>query len=370
MELDSMTIARARLALRQAIRNHLFDPNVHMVSLGLPEKGGQIVEDELAIRFHVREKFSPIRLELALERGDTSSDLREPIKVGRFQFQTDIVQGRYRPHVWPWRRPWPNPAPSDPRAQPAAPLRGGIGISDEFHNAYGTLGAKVIDRASGAEMILSNWHVLVVEWRARPGQRIYQPARGDGGAFADTVATLTRDVMSVNLDAAVATLTGARALINDQLDLGPLRGVGVPQLGMEVVKSGRRTGITYGRVIDVLATARISYGTVDKIIRNVMSIEPRTSVEEVSGPGDSGSIWIDQATMQAVGLHFAGGNQPERGLAMDIQSVLDALNVDLATDRPRPAAIQRVRPQAVPGFRAPAAAPSAAREVEEELVTR
>ena len=52
-----------------APRPHLFDPNVRMVSIGLPEKEGRIVEDELAIRFHVREKYeTPFRLEAALER--------------------------------------------------------------------------------------------------------------------------------------------------------------------------------------------------------------------------------------------------------------------------------------------------------------
>ena len=35
--------------------------------------------------------------------------------------------------------------------------------------------------------------------------------------------------------------------------------------------------------------------------------------------------------MNAVGLHFAGGNSPELALAMDMQAVLDALKVDLAS---------------------------------------
>jgi hypothetical protein len=33
--------------------------------------------------------------------------------------------------------------------------------------------------------------------------------------------------------------------------------------------------------------------------------------------------------MDAIGLHFAGGDQPERALAIDLQPVLDALNIDL-----------------------------------------
>jgi endonuclease G len=49
----------------------------------------------------------------------------------------------------------------------------------------------------------------------------------------------------------------------------------------------------------------------------------------VSAAGDSGSLWLDESTMRVIGLHFAGSNQPERALALDIQPVLDALNVDL-----------------------------------------
>ena len=82
-----------------------------MVSLGLPEKSGQIVEDEIAIRYHVREKYSPIQLEAALESGATNSDLTEPIRVGAFQIQADVVQGRYRPHSQRWPIPWWRPAP-------------------------------------------------------------------------------------------------------------------------------------------------------------------------------------------------------------------------------------------------------------------
>jgi hypothetical protein len=332
MSFDPMTMARARLALRKAIHDHLFDPNVRMVSIGLPEKEGQLIEDELAIRYHVREKFqTPFQLEAALESGMTNSDLTVPVRVGHFVIQTDIVQGKYRPHLWNWS-PWWNTPPTNPRAQRANPMRCGMSISDEFHNSYGTLGGQVIDRVTGAEMILSNWHVLVADWTGRPGQRIYQPGRLDGGTRADTVATLTRDAMAANLDAAVATLNGSRELSTEQFDLDPVTGVGIPQLGMKVTKSGRRTNVTRGRITDVDATVRMTYGSVTKLIRNVMSIEPLLSFEQVSGPGDSGSLWIDTATNQAVGLHFAGSDVPERGLAMDLMSVLDALNVDLAVE--------------------------------------
>lgn len=42
-----------------------------------------------------------------------------------------------------------------------------------------------------------------------------------------------------------------------------------------------------------------------------------------------GSEWLEELTMHAVGLHFAGSDDPERALALDINSVLGALNVDM-----------------------------------------
>jgi endonuclease G len=68
-----------------------------------------------------------------------------------------------------------------------------------------------------------------------------------------------------------------------------------------------------------------------------------------------------------VGLHFAGSDVPERGLAIDLQAVLDALNVDLAIDRPPVAARSFMR---VPAARsAPAAVQQIGRQ-QEEVVSR
>jgi len=331
MPVDPTTMARARLVLGKAVRHHLSDPNVGLIDLGLPDRKDGRIADKPAIRFHVYQRFSRFALEAAIESGNTRADLSEPITVGGFRFETAVIEGTYRPHQWPWGGVRWRPPQTDPRATRNDPMRGGISISDEYHHTYGTLGGLVIDRLTGDPMILSNWHVLVADWGARKGQRIYQPGRLDGGAGADTIATLTRDAMSVNLDAAVATITGARRLVNDQLNLGPARGVTQPRLGMQVVKSGRRTGITYGRVTGVEGIAQIGYGRLDRLIRQVVTIDQRSNIEEVSGPGDSGAIWLDTATMQAVGLHFAGSNSPERALALDMQSVLNALNVNLVT---------------------------------------
>lgn len=327
MYIDKMTMAYARQALRQAARDFLFTPNINLIDFGYPEREGKIVAGELSIRLHVDRQLSGLALESAIKTGQT-----KPIPSTIGGFPTDVPEGHYRPHQWWWGGWWGWQRPkTDPRAQRADPLRGGMSISDERHNGYGTLGGMVIDRDTGQEMIVSNWHVLAADWIARPGQRIFQPGRLDGGLAADTVATLARDAMGASLDAAVATLNGSRPLINDQLDLGPVQGVRRAHLGMEVVKSGRRSGITYGEVTAIEGVAKIRYSGLDRVIRQVITIEPRRAGDEISAPGDSGSCWLDVNTMDAVGLHFAGSNEPERGLALDMLSVLDALNVKMVT---------------------------------------
>jgi endonuclease G, mitochondrial len=314
VERDDELTAAARLALRVAVRDHLLaDENVTAVDFGLPEHGGEIAEHEQAIRVHVRRKLPLELVELPVEK-----EIRG--------LPTDVLEGTYRPELW-WQPVgiWPR---ADPRKARADPLRGGVSVSETRHSAAGTLGTRVKDRLTGAEMILSNWHVLVADWAGRPGQAILQPGRLDGGTAADTVAALVRDAMESHLDAAVARLSSDRRLVNDQLGLGPIAGVGTATLGLRVVKSGRTTGITYGRITGVGGVAQIVYSGVPRTVRHVVTIDPYPG-GEVSRPGDSGSVWLAHGDRLAVGLHFAGGDAPERALAIDFATVLTALDVEL-----------------------------------------
>lgn len=324
MELDAYTLARGRQAVRQAAQSFLFDPNVTLIDFGFPETNGQIREDELAIRIHVRQKFYGLEMQAAVESGFT----REvpPMING---FPTDVPEGIYRVHSGSGN----TRSLAGRRAGRCSPMSGGISISSERFNAFGTLGGLVRDRQTGENMILSNWHVLVGDWRVQPGTRIYQPGRLDGGGFRDTVAVLRRHAMWSNLDAAVAAITNDRALINDQFDLGPVRGTAKPSLGMPVVKSGRRTNLTRGRVTAVEGVTTMRYAGIERIIRNIISIEPHAPWQEVSAPGDSGSWWLEETSRRAVGLHFAGSDSPmERALGLDMIAVLNALQVNIVTE--------------------------------------
>jgi endonuclease G, mitochondrial len=328
MKIDRMTVAHGRRAMWQAARKYLYVPNVTCVDFGYPVRNGQLIEDELAVRIHVREHIPAFALQAAYDTGET---VELPSEIDGFP--VNKPEGVYTPDqfwVWGWGWGWQPPRPVNLRASRVDPMRGGISVSTATgRGGYGTLGGLVIDRRTGAEMILSNWHVLVGDWFVRPGQPILQPGRGDGGTAVDTVATLTREAMSVNLDAAVATLNGSRSLLNEQVDLEMAPGARKPALGMEVVKSGRRTGITYGLVTTLDGVTRIRLGGVERIVRGFFTIEPRQPLEQVSAAGDSGSFWLDRSSRQPVGLHFAGSSVPHRGLALDMPLVLDALAVDL-----------------------------------------
>jgi hypothetical protein len=320
MQIDPGEMARARLALSQMARYALFDRvrGVHLIDIGQYEKDGQAY-DKLAIRCHVDEYILGPQLE---------SLGREPLQEKEFfDTQTIVIKGRYRLHqgTW-WGGRW---RPPNLRTSRADPLRGGLSISTAYYYS-GTLGGIVHDRATRRQMILSNWHVLVTYWGAPLGQPILQPGRDDGGTSTDVIATLERDAMSNNLDAAVASLNDSRRWTNDQLGIGPVTGASRPYLGMEVEKSGRSSGRTYGRVTGVEGVQRLRYGWLERLITHVVTIEQRQPNTEVSRGGDSGSWWLNSATREAVGLHFAGGNNPERGLALDMQRVLETLNVAIA----------------------------------------
>lgn len=318
MNIDRKTLLRARQALHKAVRGWIYDPNVLLIDFGWPERKGTLFKNDLAIRIHVAEKIEQgLALEIATEKGVTHDLIPNTIDG----FQVDVPQGNYHLHLLP---------PAILRTSRIAPLEGGVSVANARLRGSGTLGGMVVDRKTGAPMILSNWHVLVGLWQAQPGWPICQPGPTDGGSTTDTVAKLTRNAMSANLDAAVAELTGDRQLINDQLGLAPIKGAGWAEQGMEVVKSGRSSAITHGRVSGIEGTAKMRYDGVTRLIRNVMTIDPRQAMTQVSAPGDSGSFWIEEESMKVVGLHFAGSDSPERALAIDMQPILDALNVDLA----------------------------------------
>jgi hypothetical protein len=319
--IDPVAFREALLAHERAVAFHLVDPDVTLIDVGLriKEREESRVTDELTVRVHRR--FKP--------RGAAFEEFahRNPGRVVDARwigFPVDVIEADYRLQ-WYWYPPYQPPL----RAQVHDPLRGGISVSNEWSWGYGTLGGLVRERDGGPEMILSNWHVLVGSAYLSAGLRILQPGQGDGGRIQHTVARLTRHAMDRGIDAAVATLTGARSSVNDQLGIGGVSGVAAPWPGMQAIKSGRASGVTEGIITGVEGARIIPYGGFDRMIKHIIHIAQATGGGQVSAPGDSGSWWLEKATNKAVGLHLAGADLPEYGLAVAMPQVVDALDIEL-----------------------------------------
>jgi len=193
----------------------------------------------------------------------------------------------------------------------------------------GTLGALV--EKDGIQYILSNNHVLGRSNSGKIGEAIIQPGYADQSCpardeAADTVAHLSgkkRIKFGVDrqnkVDVAIAEVVPG-AVRSD----GEILKIGIPGttpapafVGMEVIKSGRTTGLTRGIVNWVDVTV-----TIEEFPLDCASLETRTArfVHQIivanidSGEfvdsGDSGSmLYQDVANCPApVGLLFAGGN--------------------------------------------------------------
>jgi len=321
-------LAKAEAVLESVREDWLGREGVTGIDLGFRWRRGQMT-DQLAVRVHVVKK----KREVELSAGELFPKEVQGIPI-------DVVEASYAPQALVNSKP-EAAIPPDGRRYDVVPV--GVSIGCRYSTA-GTLGAKVIDRKSGQEMILSNWHVLVGRQNAEADLPIWQPGWVDGGTRADnTVATLTRSLLGP-YDAAVARLTGQRQVTTRTLEGRPIEDCTEPRLGMQVWKSGRSSGYTEGFIDGIKMSAPISYGAAGvHVLRDVFRIVPVPGgrFQEISIAGDSGSVWVDDQSGKAVGLHFAGevGDTPEHALANDIRLVLDALDVrlpaqQLAGDRP------------------------------------
>jgi hypothetical protein len=113
-------------------------------------------------------------------------------------------------------------------------------------------------------------------------------------------------------------------------------------VGMHLIKSGVVTGVTRGKVDGIGGSFPIDYtafGDTRRWMDGVrLVIDPEAQTEEISLKGDSGALWINVATNQAVGLHFAGedglGPLAEYALAHPLPAVLNALQVEWISPPP------------------------------------
>ena len=311
-------------AVLNSIRdNWLARDGVTAVDLGFKWSQG-LMTGKLSIRVHVSQK-KPLA---ELTEADLFPEELEGIPV-------DVIEAEYGLQLLPGQ----TQLEAAPEARKARynPIPLGVSVGNPRVTA-GTLGAKVYDAASLQPMVLSNWHVFVGNPVGATGEQIWQPGSLDGGNSTDTFATLSRFVLGP-YDAAVAQLTGNREVLTETVDGDVIEDVTTPQLGMLVWKSGRTTERTEGFIDGIKMTTSVNYGAAGvRAIQEVVRVVPRPGAGnvEISMGGDSGSIWVDEASGKGVGLHFAGevGNAPEHALSIELQPVLDWLNVLMPAQRP------------------------------------
>jgi hypothetical protein len=303
-------------AYETAVRHYSQREYLTGIDIGFKYVGGHAT-DRLAIRFHVREKL-PVS---ALESAE-----RFPSEIEGFP--VDVIQGSYAPGAMQ-----PGIVPeSVNRSRRFNILRPGISVGHTDVTA-GTLGMFVEDIRSGKPAILSNWHVLAGSASAQRGDPILQPGPHDGGwGERDTIGMLEYTLLDENGDAAVALLNKKRKINPEILDLDIVPdSLADPQLGEEVVKSGRSTRVTHGRV-DGKGRYFIHY-PVGRIGIDGFIIVPKSGDEkiEISTGGDSGSIWLKAGTSTVLGIHFAGETDPsptaEHALACYATRVFERLQI-------------------------------------------
>lgn len=206
----------------------------------------------------------------------------------------------------------------------------------------GTFGCIVYDTADGTPYILSNWHVLHGN-TGRIGDDIVQPGpRDDNRVNLNLVGKLVRSHLGAAGDCAVATIVG-RNFTKKIFGLGvEVEQLGEPELGDKVIKSGRTTDITHGKVSRVNVMVKINYGgTIGEQAIGGFEIAPDENNpapnNQISMGGDSGSVWLFKSsngkpTKIMAGLHFAGeqpGDPNDHAIACYPASVFEKLGITI-----------------------------------------
>jgi hypothetical protein len=219
-----------------------------------------------------------------------------------------------------------DPTTSFPRPVP-------IGVSTG-HPAItaGTIGARVTD---GTHVYsLSNNHVYADENRASPGDDALQPGHYDGGISPDDTIGTLEDFEPLVFSTSASNTIDAAIALSTTGNLGnatPCNGYGLPRtatfpplINLNVMKYGRTTGQTKGRITGINATVNVGYDSGTARFVNQIIIQPGS----FSAGGDSGSLIVVQKGADArkpVGLLFAGS--PLVTIANPITAVLERFHV-------------------------------------------
>ena len=187
--------------------------------------------------------------------------------------------------------------------------------------------------------------------RAEIGEAIVQPGRIDVGCAqipSDIVADLSDfvplDFDGTNLvDAAIAEVRPGMVDTSGAIrDIGPLSpNTMAPIFGLQVKKSARTTGLTFGHVAALDVSVNIGYskkcgsrGGPSALFTNQFRVESGNNPGPFGAGGDSGGVIVENVATnpRAVGLLFAGSSSSI--IANPIDAVLSAFNVSMVGGTP------------------------------------
>lgn len=299
-------LARIQEVKEENEESLLCKSNVIGVGVGYKETKGKETS-EICVNVYVEKKVNP---------KDMSAEDLVPKKIG--DIKTDVREiGVIEAQAFTSR---------------IRPVKPGYSVG-HFRITAGTFGCLVRDTCPPCNIhMLSNNHVFANSNGARVGDPILQPGRHDGGVYpADLIARLSRfipirfnNAKAYNLvDAALAKPTDQRNVIAPIVALGTPKGTVEATLGMAVVKSGRTTQTTSGKVIGIDATIAVNYGVGTGYFRN------QVITTNMSQGGDSGSLLLSKSSREATGLLFAGSSQVT--IHNNIANVLMALGVEIVS---------------------------------------
>jgi hypothetical protein len=185
---------------------------------------------------------------------------------------------------------------------------------------------------------LSNNHVFANLNQSQIGDDLYQPGPADGGILDDHFAKLHRFIpieiggdVPNQVDAAIGELLPGVTFQAEVCQIGRINGTKQAVDGMFVCKHGRTTGFTEGIVTDESYDALVGMNhnnpNIVALFENQVRIKSISPYLAFGLGGDSGSLIVNKAASEAVGLYFAGPPSGSYGIANHITDVLEKLEI-------------------------------------------
>ncbi len=217
------------------------------------------------------------------------------------------------------------------------PVPIGVSIGNINECAAGTLGCAV--EKAGTRYILTNNHVIARENKATIGEAIVQPGRYDNkplcalkttdiiGNLFDFQPIVFSTTANNIIDAAIATTTPDYVGVSTPSGYygTPSSTIVTPAIGMAIMKVGRTTSQTTGKITGINVTINVGYSSgTARFVNQIMTSK------SFSKSGDSGSLVVTNPGKNPVGLLFAGASDGTT-FCNPISEVLQKFNVTIAT---------------------------------------